>query len=39
LRWLLFQHLKRTGLAEERNAAIVITEEGRRVLRRLMSEA
>jgi hypothetical protein len=29
---------KRTGLAEERGAAIVITQEGRLALRRLMSE-
>jgi len=39
LDWVALQHLKRTGLAEERGAAIVITDEGRRALRGLMSKA
>ncbi|MET0529461.1 MAG: hypothetical protein ABW003_14195 [Microvirga sp.] len=39
LDWVARQHLKRTGLAEERGAAIVITQEGRRAMRRLMTEA
>jgi hypothetical protein len=32
LDWVALQHLKRSGLAEERSTAIVITQEGRRAL-------
>ena len=34
LDWVVLKHLKPTGLAEERSVALVITQGGRRALRR-----
>jgi hypothetical protein len=33
--WVALQHLKKLALAEDRPSGVVITKEGRRVLRRL----
>jgi ribosomal protein S19E (S16A) len=37
LDWVALQHLKKHGFVEDRPAGVGITNEGRRVLRRLMA--
>ncbi len=38
LDWIALQRMKGFGLVEEQSAGVAISEEGRRVLRRLASE-